>query len=680
MAGTEIFLHKNTVAEMQSMSATEKSELASGALAGVLLHGYYTYGDTPGSIIYRLNPAAGAEDEGSVFNVDTLKLEHKFVNCDMAYYGLQPAINTEVVADRNTKVINAALQKARKVTITNPGEYWFRGNRGGENGSYYRYVDPNLGTMWGQVGDGDGQPGGILIPSDRIFEMQNAVTLKMRGTFMQAYNLITLWNAENITIRGGKIVGDLDYHHRADGTNDGGEWGYGVFVQGCKNILIENLDISKLWADGIYIGVDVFNNYQRSENITFRNVKLHHNRRQGLSICGGKKLFFENCDFTDTAGTAPQAGVDLELDVPNAKLEDALFLNCNFSRNEIGVRTVDKTDNYINVKFFDCIFEDNRTCHYDSYTANGVYFTRCRFSYHPTYFYALELYGAKNHEFKDCKLYNAVKTASRILSPEKIYRCSDILFDNIIIELKRGFDGLLDFRNAQNITLRNSRIESIILQGAHRIIFTDGGENFNIIGNTFRETGPVLDLYRITGFNFNDNKVINMIFGVGVFKTNVKQFEICNNHISGNCYQSGTGTPAFLLGGPGTAFGKIEGNTLTFKKIFPSIGTNDDYGPGLYREYGNTSDNIVIAGNKTYGFSNTNAFQFNAGSTNLSVSYLNQEATPIYKGLVKQAAFESTILTTDATDLTSAVTLVNDLKGKINSIITGQKAVGQMEM
>lgn len=101
--------------------------------------------------------------------------------------------------------------------------------------------------------------------------------------------------------------------------------------------------------------------------------------------------------------------------------------------------------------------------------------------------------------------------------------------------------------------------------------------------------------------------------------------------------------------------------------------------PGLYREYGYTTDNVTISNNKTHGFTNGNAFQFHAPSTNLSVAYLNQDADITYRGLVKQAATIPVISTTNASDATTTQALVNELKATINTLISNQKTAGQIQ-
>jgi hypothetical protein len=47
----------------------------------------------------------------------------------------------------------------------------------------------------------------------------------------------------------------------------------------------------------------------RTRNVVIRDVVAADNHRQGMSVISALGLLVENCSFTGTNGTAPQAGV-----------------------------------------------------------------------------------------------------------------------------------------------------------------------------------------------------------------------------------------------------------------------------------------------------------------------------------------------------------------------------------
>ncbi|AZB43582.1 right-handed parallel beta-helix repeat-containing protein [Bacillus sp. FJAT-42376] len=51
---------------------------------------------------------------------------------------------------------------------------------------------------------------------------------------------------------------------------------------------------------------------QFPRNVSIENCVLHHCRRQGISVTGGKHIYIKSCDIHHISGTDPQAGVDIE--------------------------------------------------------------------------------------------------------------------------------------------------------------------------------------------------------------------------------------------------------------------------------------------------------------------------------------------------------------------------------
>ena len=118
--------------------------------------------------------------------------------------------------------------------------------------------------------------------------------------------LLELPYCTNVTVRGGagstlrmwkRDYQGPDYKH--------GEWRYALRIHNAVNVLVEGLRIVESGGDGIGV---------TGENITIRNCVCDSNHRQGMSIFSVKNLLVENCVFSNTSGTPPQAGVDIEPD------------------------------------------------------------------------------------------------------------------------------------------------------------------------------------------------------------------------------------------------------------------------------------------------------------------------------------------------------------------------------
>ena len=73
----------------------------------------------------------------------------------------------------------------------------------------------------------------------------------------------------------------------------------------CQDMAIQGpLSIEQTGGDGIYVDQCV--------RVHIRDVRADGNYRQGMSIIGAKHMLVERCNFSNTNGTAPSAGVDIE--------------------------------------------------------------------------------------------------------------------------------------------------------------------------------------------------------------------------------------------------------------------------------------------------------------------------------------------------------------------------------
>ena len=98
--------------------------------------------------------------------------------------------------------------------------------------------------------------------------------------------------------------GTLNLKYLGDGET-GGEWGNGIGIFNSKNIVIDNFTCNDFWGDGLYT-------FDKPENVYINDYKADNNRRQGISVIGGKNIFINNPHIKNTNGTNPQAGIDIE--------------------------------------------------------------------------------------------------------------------------------------------------------------------------------------------------------------------------------------------------------------------------------------------------------------------------------------------------------------------------------
>ena len=165
--------------------------------------------------------------------------------------------------------------------------------------------------------------GTIRIYSNTEIDL-NASELVLQANNRTGYTILGISNAENITIKNGKVIGDRENHdYTGDSTH---EWGMGINISGSTNINIENLEISDMTGDGIYITNGITN----STSIRIQNCILQGNRRQGISIISGEEIEIYNNEIYKIDGTNPQSGIDLEANYESQKIDKVNIYNNKF--------------------------------------------------------------------------------------------------------------------------------------------------------------------------------------------------------------------------------------------------------------------------------------------------------------------------------------------------------------
>jgi hypothetical protein len=61
---------------------------------------------------------------------------------------------------------------------------------------------------------------------------------------------------------------------------------------------------------------------QYSADVQIKNSGFDNNRRQGMSVISARNLVISNCSFTNTSGTPPSGGIDIEPNLASDSLEN----------------------------------------------------------------------------------------------------------------------------------------------------------------------------------------------------------------------------------------------------------------------------------------------------------------------------------------------------------------------
>ena len=260
------------------------------------------------------------------------------------------------------------------VNVRNHGA---RGNGNYDDTSAFQRAINALPSWGGTVVVPDGDY--LLDPTRRV-RLRSRMHLKLsRGARLIAKSnsaerayVLYAHRAHDVEISGGQIVGD---RHRHRGTT--GEWGHGIMVRGCNRMTIRDMRISDCWGDGMSIASAKVTTrdapWDPSDDVVIANVVSTGNRRQGLSIGGVRNMKVYGCEFSNTRGTKPECGIDIEPDkfnmdrAENVRIENCLLRNnggngilvyrrvkqvvikrCEIERNDgFGVLTIGATKGYL---------------------------------------------------------------------------------------------------------------------------------------------------------------------------------------------------------------------------------------------------------------------------------------------------------------------------------------------
>jgi hypothetical protein len=164
----------------------------------------------------------------------------------------------------------------------------------------------------------------LILKSNMTLKLSKKATLKMFPTDQKVYSVLYIPNAQDVTVRGGTLVGDRRNHK-----GRGGEWGFGIAIQkGSKRITVSHVRAREMWGDGFYV--------DDATDVAFCSVRAERNRRQGLSIIHGNRILVTRSVFRDTKGTRPAAGIDLEPDRPDQTISNVRIERSKFINNEGG--------------------------------------------------------------------------------------------------------------------------------------------------------------------------------------------------------------------------------------------------------------------------------------------------------------------------------------------------------
>lgn len=248
---------------------------------------------------------------------------------------------------------------------------------------------------------------GMVVPSNTILNLAGIINLNSNS--LHSFGALLLINVDNVEIKGScTITGDRDSHIYDSETS---EFGVGIKVFGCTNVLIEGVTLNKWTGDGIAVSNrnrDLF-----SDSVVINNVVTKDCGRCGISVSNANNVTISNSKFINIGkglhAYSVYSGIDIEPDTGNdgsgnnIKVINCIAENCQFAY-KVDSSHVSFTKN---IRFINCI-ADTKSAISNVY---DVIFDNCKL---PT---LLNLNGG-TAQFNNCNigLINITKTGNYTLN------------------------------------------------------------------------------------------------------------------------------------------------------------------------------------------------------------------------------------------------------------------------
>jgi hypothetical protein len=168
---------------------------------------------------------------------------------------------------------------------------------------------------------------GLAVANGSTMIFNKNSSLVVAPTSISNFAALKVYNVKNVKIYEPVIVGERNKH-----TGKGGEWGMGISIRGSSGVVVYNPKVSQCWGDGIYFG-----DYKgvQTENVTIYNARLDFNRRNGISVVSGRNITIDGAVISNTSGTSPQSGIDIEPD-GNKNFIEGISIHNVVTYNNVG--------------------------------------------------------------------------------------------------------------------------------------------------------------------------------------------------------------------------------------------------------------------------------------------------------------------------------------------------------
>jgi hypothetical protein len=162
----------------------------------------------------------------------------------------------------------------------------------------------------------------LIFPNHASVVLDAGVIIQATTGYTSYQHLVNIDSVSNVSITG--VQGSSIFRmNKAEYTS--GEYRHCMDIEGSSSITISGIQCNSSGGDGLYIA--------GSNYVTVTNSGFDNNRRQGFSLISGSNITIDGDSFTNTSGTAPQDGIDIEPNNGSGLLSNIIIRNSTSSGN-----------------------------------------------------------------------------------------------------------------------------------------------------------------------------------------------------------------------------------------------------------------------------------------------------------------------------------------------------------
>jgi hypothetical protein len=190
-----------------------------------------------------------------------------------------------------------------------------------------RAIDGTLGKTLVITGRSRIDAQGLTLRTGSHIRFAPGASLKLLAHKADDYQVLRIWDVERVVVENACVDGSKELNAAI-----GGEEGIGISIVGSSQVTLISPTTINCWGDGIYIAGSYGHGLPYANNISVLDHHASGCRRQGVSIISARDVVFDHPVWTDIAGTAPSAGLDIEPD-HNSNLLENIRIISPYTRN-----------------------------------------------------------------------------------------------------------------------------------------------------------------------------------------------------------------------------------------------------------------------------------------------------------------------------------------------------------